>query len=490
MTTTTAMPASADTRLDFALLRRISFYFAVLNLFVAPFVSDPFSYAAGAATAFALLSLVGTPTMPKGVAFFLLWQWAQTFTRALQSVFDGESMAAGIAGPDVLLAYWYALASLIVMALAFRLVLGNIKSPTVRDYYAHERWRAQDLILVYVAAIVASVFFNLASRQVSALEQPLYAASQVKVVALFLLCTYVFTTGRGAGTLVAAIFIEIVVGFTGFLSDFRAVFIYVAVAALAARVRWTFTFSIAATLWLSALLLLALFWTSVKADYRDYLTGYDENSQAIRIPLEERMAYLGDKALNIGDTKWGETAYMLIARFAYIDVFGQVISVADNTPEATSMRQWKDGLSHVFQPRILFPGKAALSDTEVYMRLTRADPTEQVRLGTSISVGYMGENYVDLGFPGMLAGVFVIGVALALIMKYFMSRPLPWMLREGIVMGFAFSAGGVGMEMSLPKILGAMVMFFVVWALIAKIALPIVMRWLDHRAGVPRTAAS
>lgn len=483
------MPASADTRLDFALLRRIAFYFAILNLFAAPFVPDPFSYAAGAATAFALMSIVGRPTMPKGVAFFLLWQWAQTFTRALQSVFDGESMAAGIAGPDVLLAYWYALAALIVLALAFRLVLGNIKSPTVRDYYAHERWRAQDLILVYVGAIAASVFFNLASRQVSALEQPLYAASQVKVVALFLLCTYVFTTGRGGGTLLTAIFIEILVGFTGFLSDFRAVFIYVAVAALAARVRWTFTFSVAATLWLSALLLLALFWTSVKADYRDYLTGYDENSQAIRIPLEERMAYLGDKALNIADMKWGETAYMLVIRFAYVDVFGQVISVADNTPEATSMRQWKDALSHVFQPRILFPGKAALSDTDVYMRLTRADPTEQVRLGTSISVGYMGENYVDLGFPGMLAGIFAIGVALALIMKYFMTRPLPWMLREGIVMGFAFSVGGVGMEMSLPKMLGAMVMFFVVWALIAKIALPIVMRWLDHRAGVPRTAA-
>jgi hypothetical protein len=489
MTTTTAMPSAADTRLDFALLRRIAFYFAVVNLFAVPFVPDPVSYAAGGATAFVLLSIVGRPTMPKGVAFFLLWQWAQAFTRALQSAFDGESMAAGIAGPDVLNAYWYALASLVALALAFRLVLGNLKSPTVREYYAHERWRAQDLILVYVAAIAASVFFNLAARQIPGLEQPLLAASQVKVVALFLLCTYVFTTGRGASMLLTAIFIEIVVGFTGFLSDFRAVFIYVAIAALAARVRWTFTFSVAATLWLCVLLLLALFWTSVKADYRDYLTGYDENSQAIRVPLGERMAYLGDKALNIADTKWGETAYMLLIRFAYVDVFGQAISVADNTPEATSMRQWKDGLSHVFQPRILFPDKAALSDTDVYMRLTRADPTEQVRLGTSISVGYMGENYVDLGFPGMLAGIFVIGVALALIMKYFMTRPLPWMLREGIVMGFAFSAGGVGMEMSLPKILGTMVMFLVVWALIAKIALPIVMRWLDQRAGVPRTAA-
>ncbi len=151
------------------------------------------------------------------------------------------------------------------------------------------------------------------------------------------------------------------------------------------------------------------------------------------------------------------------------------------------MRQWKDALSHVLQPRILFPDKAALSDTDVYMRLTRADPTEQVRLGTSISVGYMAKNYVDLGFPGMLAGVFVIGVLLALVIKYFMQRQLPWMLREGIVMAFVFNAGGTGMEMSLPKILGSVLMFFLVWSLIAKFGLPMVMRWLDQRAGLPRT---
>lgn len=481
------MPAPNVARLDFALLQRVSFYFAVVNLFAAPFVPDPFSYAVGGMIPYALLSIIGLPTMPKGVVFFLLWQWAQAFSRVLQSVFDGESMADGTFGPNVLPAYWYALCSLIVLALAFRLVLGGIKQPTVRDYYAHERWRAQDLILVYVGAIAASVIFTLASRQVASLEQPLYAASQVKVVALFLLCTYVFTTGRGGGTLLAAILIEILVGFTGFLSDFRAVFIYVAFAAIAARIKWTFTTSAAAVIWLSVLLLLALFWTSVKVEYRDYLTGTDESSQQIRVPLDERMAYLGDKALNIGDTKWGETSYLLLIRFAYIDIFGSVISVVDSTPETTPMRQWKDALSHVLQPRVLFPDKAALSDTDVYMRLTRADPTEQVRLGTSISVGYMAENYVDLGFPGMLAGVFVVGVLLALVMKYFMSRPLPWMLREGIVMAFAFSTGGVGMEMSLPKILGGVLMFFLVWSLIAKFALPMVMRWLDQRAGLPRT---
>jgi hypothetical protein len=91
----------------------------------------------------------------------------------------------------------------------------------------------------------------------------------------------------------------------------------------------------------------------------------------------------------------------------------------------------------------------------------------------------------------MLVGIFILGTLLALVAKYMMSRPgLPWMLKEGMVMGLAYNAAGTGIEISLPKFLGAMVMFFIVWAMIAKFALPIAIRWLDQRVGIvgPRKA--
>lgn len=486
MTTTVAMGATPTARLDVELVRRGCLYVAIANVLVAPFAPDPMAYGVGAFGPFVLVSIIGRPAMPKALTFLLLWQWGQVFARAIQSVLDGESMGAGIDGADLLHAYWYSLASLVTLAIAFRLVLGNLRPPTSSEYHGHERWRPPDLVAVYLAAIVASVVFIFLSRSVPGADQPLQAAAQIKVVALFLLCTYVFTTGQGRGALIAVVVVEILVGFTGFLADFRAVFIYVAVAALAARIKWTGGTTAAALVWLAVLLTLALFWTSVKFEYRDYVTGSDEMSQAIKVPLEERAAYLGDKALNIGDTKWGETGYLLLTRLAYIDIFGQVIGVDKGNREATSMRQWKDALAHVFQPRFLFPDKPALSDSEVYLRLARADPMEALRLGTSISVGYMAENYVDLGFPGMLAGIFVLGVVLALVVRYFMTRSLPWMLREAIVMGLVYNVAATGIEMSLPKLLGATIMYFLVWSLIARFALPIAMRWLDQRAAARR----
>jgi hypothetical protein len=483
MTSVVATATRRTTRLDFELLRRGCLYFAIANVLVAPFTADPLAYGGGAFGPFVLMTIIGRPTMPKALVFFLLWQWGQAFARALQSALDGESLAASIDGVDVRHAYWYALTSLVALAIAFRLVLGKLPSPTVSEYHAHERWRPQDLVAVYFAAIVASVALIFLSTSVPGVDQPFQAAAQVKVVALFLLCTYVFTTGRGRGTLLAAIAVEILVGFTGFLADFRAVFIYVAVAALAARIKWSGATTVAALVWLAILLVLALFWTSVKFEYRDYVSGAAETQQ-IRVPLEQRMGYLGDRALNIGDTKWGETSYLLLMRFAYVDIFGQVIGVDRGTREPIAMRQWKEALAHVFQPRFLFPGKAVLSDSDVFIRLARSDPMEQVRLGTSISVGYMAENYVDLGFPGMLAGIFGYGLLLAMVVRYFMTRALPWMLREGIVMGLVYNVASVGMEMSLPKLLGATVMFFLVWSLIAKFAMPVAMRLLDRRAGL------
>ena len=38
----------------------------------------------------AVLRLIGRPTMPVAIVYLVLWQWAQTFARVLQTMADGE----------------------------------------------------------------------------------------------------------------------------------------------------------------------------------------------------------------------------------------------------------------------------------------------------------------------------------------------------------------------------------------------------------------
>ena len=74
------------------------------------------------------------------------------------------------------------------------------------------------------------------------------------------------------------------------------------------------------------------------------------------------------------------------------------------------MRQWSEALGHVLQPRFLFPTSPRCRTPRSMSASPRATRPRQMREGTSISVGYMAENFADLGFPGMLAGIGVIGL--------------------------------------------------------------------------------
>ena len=469
-------------------MRRAFLVFAFVLATAAPFAPDPLELAVGGFVPWIVLTIAGTPTLPAALVYFLLWQWLQVFARALVGVVDGEPMVSSVFGPWVLDAYWYMLASIVVLAIAVRIVLGSLKAPRPREANAHLAWGPPELFRFYVFAFVVSTGAPYLQEAVAALDQPMEALARVKTLAVFMLFVGVFSLRRGYSYMLAAIVLEMVNGFTGILGDFRSVFIFVFLAALAARVRWTGATTVMVAGAGIFLVVLGLFWTSVKTEYRQVATGSAE-SQYIRVPLDVRMGYLGDRVANASDLDWSYAAYMLLNRLAYVDIFGSVIGVKANSAQLVSMRQWSDAAAHVFQPRVLFPDKPALSDSEVFMRLARADLSDEVRSGTSISVGYLAENYVDLGFPAMLGGVFFLGILLSAVCRYFMSIPAPWVMREGTVLAIVYLVAQNGVEVSLPKMLGALVMGFAVYAALAKFAYPMVWRWLDRKAQAQRRAA-
>ncbi len=480
-----APPVPVAARLDHVLLRRAFLVIGLALVFVAPFTPDPVEFSVGAFVPWLVLRIAGTPTMPAALVFYLLWQWLQVYARTLVGLTDGEEMARGLFGPWVVNAYWYMLASIVVLALAIRAVLGTARPPTPRLATAHLAWRPVDLFQFYLGSLIVSSAGRFLSEAIPALDQPMEAVARVKIIAMLMLFGGVLSANKGIVFLLAAVMIELVLGFSGVLGEFRSVFIILFISALALRIRWTAITSIVVASSAVLLVLLGLFWTAVKAEYREVATGSDD-SQNVKTSLDARFGYLGSRVVSAGDIDWGRASYALLNRLAYVDIFGSVIGVKLVSPEQGEFRQWSDALGHVFQPRFLFPGKASLSDTEVFVRLARGDASEQMRTATSISVGYMSENYVDLGFPGMLAGVFMIGLFVAAACRYFMAVPLPWIAREGIVLAFIYAVGQNGVEISLPKLLGATVMTFAVYALLIKFAFPIALRWLDTRAAAAR----
>jgi hypothetical protein len=473
------------TRVDFALLQRFFMLFGVVTILGSPFSPDPVAFAVCGATPWVIMRLVGLPTMPAAIPYFILWQWMQCFTRLLQSLIDGEALSKGDFGPEVETAFWYTLASTLTLAIAFRLVLGNLRPPTREFAEAHKEWATRDLMMIYIGSVIFSLICGYGARFVPSLDQPFEAASHAKILAMMMLFCTVLATGEGRNVMLAVFVLEVLSGFGGLFSDFKSVFIYLFIAALAVRVRLSGTAAFVGVVVVGLAIVLSLWWTAVKTDYREFATG-SSDSQNIKTDLSSRVGFLGGKAT--GDIDWSSAAYALLIRLSYVDIFGSVIGVQEVAPEPRYFGQWQDALEHVGKPRFLFPGKPALSDTEVFIRLARGNASEAFRTGTSISVGYVAENFVDLGFPGMLAGIFAIGVAVAGICRYFMTRKLPWIMREGTVLAIIYTIGHDGVEISLPKILGATLMSFGVWAIMARWGFPLIFKYMN-RSGRKQSGA-
>jgi hypothetical protein len=478
MALTTHFQTAEPIYFDFAFLRKAFLYFVGAMLVMAPFSRDPLVMVLCGFVPWILMTIIDRPGMPSIIAYYLLWVWVEAATRVLLAVLDGESLGDGPYGLDVYRAFWYSMASLVALAIAFRFCLNGAapRSDVQRD--EHRGWPPVSLFYLYLATGALSFALVPVASLSASIVQPVMAIGSLKYVAMFMLFATVMSTGSGTKFLLAAVILEVITGFTGIFSGFKTVFIVLLLTALSLRMPLRITNILGGVATLVVLLGLGVFWTAVKSEYREAATGY-VNSTDITAGLGARAGVLLRNAIHPDEIDWGLATDALLRRIAYIDFFGATIGVSETAPEEASFPRWRDALEHVAKPRVFFPNKAALDDTEVFLRYVRDEIGEESRSGTSISIGFLAENFIDFGFPGMLVPIAIMGVVLGGTLRYFMTRPVPWAVREGFVMALVLTLTG-GMELSLAKFLGSTILIFAVLALCLKFMYPAVGRWLNH----------
>jgi hypothetical protein len=464
---------------DFAFVRKCALWFAGFGLAAAPFVRDPLAMAGGCFMPWLLVTIIDTPRMPSIAVYFLLWQWLEVASRVAVGMVDNESIGDGLYGPNVIRAYWYCFASLIALAFALRVALSNLPNLPLWKRVEHLSWRPSSLFWCYLAIAVVASPLQSAALLSPGLAQPVATIGTLKTVALLMLFITTLSSGRGRGWAIAAIVIEAGSGFVGFFSNFKEVFFLFGLAALSARITFRPGSLFVAIGGVAALVMLMLFWTAIKTDYRDMASG-GSGVQAVTAPLTERLEFLGRKILSPGEISWSEAGENLLRRMPAIDFFGATITTIETAPETGSFNQWYGVFNHVFRPRILFPDKEALNDIELYDRLVRADITEEQRAGTSIGVGYLAENFVDCGFPAMLLPVFALGLLFGYAVRYFLTRDVPWIAQEAFAFGCLYAAS-IGLGSALAKIVGGFLLTFIVLVIVLKFAFPSYRKWVSER---------
>ncbi len=466
-------------------------------LIFAPVENYPLSLLSFAVLALAVL-LLWRPEEPPLMMLIVVYQWLQASTKLIHAdltgvplddmLVDGSFGAAhpalGALGEASLLSVLGLLALIVGLALGHR--WGTVRSKPrpqsqlLPDINGEPGSVPQRLILATALAMAGSMLIkNLQYVLPGGLTQIILPLVNLKWAFVFALACAVLRARRGYGWLVLICAMEILLGFAAYFSAWKEVILVLVVAYFFCRPSFALKHVALGTAIVAGGLLLAVFWTAIKSDQRMFL-NQGSGQQVIVTGTGESLRNAFELAATTEPEEYRMAALRLAERIAYVDYFANVLIHVPQVRQHEHGRLWWQAVTHVFTPRILFPDKPPLpSDSEQTMYYTGLRLASGYQ-GTSISLGYMAESYVDFGVPGMFLPIFLwgllVGYALNAMVGRFGGSDLVWGAGVVIILGTLI------LEVAAVKMVGGTLMSIIVMFLLFRFLGADIVSWINSRA--------
>jgi hypothetical protein len=378
---------------------------AALGLFTA----NPLVTAAGMLVPPVLFILLWTPSEPPVLLFAAAFQWSQVFVPVLRADSRGEALGQGGAPPELETAAWLGLAAIVALAAGMRVGRGDkpVASRPQLGAWATELSPSR-LLLAYALALAFSVYGAAGiGQEAQGLRQGFLALGLLRWMAAFLVLWSAMTLPRFRPAAAVVLVVELVLGFGGFFSSFKTVIFLGTIVVLGNEVRLVRLLRPRVIALLAVGLLLMTYWQTIKGDYRPFLNQGTQAQTELVSPLE-RAEFLIDRTTHIGLVDMYDGFDAGIQRLGYLDFFAVCIHQVPNNIPYQRGRLWGEAISHVLMPRLFFPSKPAINDSERTNEFSgmRVAGEEQ---GTTISLGYVTESYIDFGPGLMFAPILILG---------------------------------------------------------------------------------
>jgi len=294
--------------------------------------------------------------------------------------------------------------------------------------------------------------------------------SGLKWAGLFVLAYSMLRLRRGLRWLAAIVAVELALGMSGFFSEFRLVlFVLIGATMTAHRIMRRgmamLVFGAVMTV------LLAVFWSAVKEDYRAFLNE-GTGAQVVLRPLDERLAYLAEQTAEFDAQKLANGFELLFKRLSYIDFLAATMERVPKELPHEGGAHLAQAIMHILTPRILFPDKPVVpSDTQVtayYTGLATAIFSDE---NTSLSIGYLGELYIDFGVGGALLAAFLMGFVSGRCYRAIRDYPrTPAFVNYGLCMMLALGFTSFGT--ALIKLCGGLMTILIAVLVLQRLILP------------------
>jgi hypothetical protein len=370
------------------------------------------------------MSLLLRPGEPPILFLIFIYQWIQASVGLFYANLFGLPITS-ISEHDGQheLAIFLLLTGLLVLVLTIRLTTGPVIRglfPRVQVFVAARPLRFW--LWLFLGAWIFSEICAYAAGASGGLQQVFLSLANVKWVAFILLTLATFAVpNRPKLPWILVFGFQFVFSIGGYFSSFKDVFYFAVIGIIASNVRIKARVLISVSVLACILVFLGLVWTAIKKDYRSFVNG-GSGQQVVLVSYSERVSEIGYLVSKLDEKDLPGAADQLMNRLMYFEFFGVVLDRVPNVLPYADGQIWLDAVRRPFMPRILFPNKSAVNDSDLTNRYTglRVATASQ---GTSISMGYMAEAYIDFGPVLMFLPIAGLGLFLGAFYRRLLSQP-------------------------------------------------------------------
>lgn len=361
---------------------------------------------------FLLYTLFWTRRQPAVLFWALLHQWLQVNIGLIYSTITGQDFTElFLYRENAWNAYWLGMSGWLAFSLGLWCMTRRTTHTSIDDWVG--KLSPEKCLKLY--ATFLAINMALPYLPLPGIGQFIIAFSMLKWGFFYLFFAASITSRRYQKILLALVLVDFVSSFFSIFSDFKSILIMLLIllpAFMKNRIGFKNVLLIVAIG--SALLTMGLVWTAVKSEYREFLSG-GQKGQVINVSRETAMAQLGKLISETDSEAISNAVPVLISRIFYLDYLsGTIGNVPQNLPHEEG-EITKKAIMHILMPRLLFPNKEEIHDslhTNKYVGEYVAD-----YLTTSISIGYVGDLYIDFGYMAPVA-VFLDGLLIGFLYRF------------------------------------------------------------------------
>lgn len=212
--------------------------------------------------------------------------------------------------------------------------------------------------------------------------------------------------------------LEFVLGFASFFSEFKTVLFFTTLLYLTLLLNITMKkLSIAAGIGFLGMIMV-LIWTNVKTEYRNFLNK-GRGIQNVSVSRNEALVKLYELSNKNNESIFTSATGQFLYRLQATKNFALTMKRVPNIIPYQNGKNWTETFQFVLTPRILNPNKPVIDFSTKVTKYTGIQHAG-MQQGTSFSLGYFADCYIDFGIMGMMIPIFLIGLFFAFFHNYFL----------------------------------------------------------------------